>query len=128
MTQDNGSRMAYISSVTPFGRAVRAARQHRDWSQEELAAATGIGRRTISRWETGEIQEPLLAQLRALINATGVDPSDILRSVGLLPDDDAEPEPPRKLSLRELVSELNEIAASMDEPDGSDEDDRRRSA
>jgi transcriptional regulator with XRE-family HTH domain len=81
--------MSYVGRMTRFGDAVRQARTRLGWSQDELAADLGIVRKTVSRWETGAIDEPQLSQLRQLIEVTGAPAEDLLRSVGLLPDDGA---------------------------------------
>ncbi|WP_166344940.1 helix-turn-helix transcriptional regulator [Phytoactinopolyspora limicola] len=70
-----------------FARVVVDARTRRGWTQEDLALASGIGERTISRWEKRGA-EPRIGQIRAFIDATNAAPEDILRALDLLP---AEP-------------------------------------
>lgn len=81
-----------------FARLVKSARRRRGWTQQELADAAFIGRRTVIRWERGEISEPEPAQLRAVIAALDLDPADVYRSLGWLSGQKREPtEEPRKL-------------------------------
>lgn len=77
--------MSYIRSVTAFGDAVRRAREQAGLTQEQLADAVGVDRKTIGRWERGETTDPEPTQIRAIIRATNVEAEDLLRALGLLP-------------------------------------------
>lgn len=74
--------------MTPFARLVRQVRSDLGWTQQQLADESGIGVRTIIRWENSQGGDPELGQLQALIAATGVPAEDVLRAVGVLPDPD----------------------------------------
>lgn len=52
---------------------IRQARQRRRWTQEQLAAATGIKQGVISRLETGAIANPSMLTMTRLADALGVD-------------------------------------------------------
>ena len=54
-----------------IAKTVRALRDERRWSQEELAEASGLGRRLIAGLEVGE-HEPTLGTLTALARGLGV--------------------------------------------------------
>ncbi len=56
-----------------IGGRVRAARDRRVWSQDELARATGMPKASISRIETGKTI-PRRSSIRKLAEALGVDP------------------------------------------------------
>jgi transcriptional regulator with XRE-family HTH domain len=62
-----------------FGRRVRQLRQAREWSQENLADASGLHRTYIGALERGERNVALLNVLR-LSQALGVRPADLLPS------------------------------------------------
>lgn len=65
---------------------LRAAREARGWSQQDLADETrklgrtyhAVSLRTISRLETVKHADPRLSVLRSLAKALGVSPSDLL--------------------------------------------------
>jgi transcriptional regulator with XRE-family HTH domain len=56
------------------GKALKAAREARGMSQEQLANASGITVGTISRLERGDTAEPELATARKLFEALGPSP------------------------------------------------------
>ncbi len=60
---------------------VKALRESRGWSQEELAEAAGLSRDAISRIERGN-RAPKLATLEAIANAAGVDVAVLMRAAG----------------------------------------------
>ena len=62
-----------IDAITPA--QVRAARGLLSWSQEQLAAASGVPKRTIARHELAEgtPQRRTLTALRAALEAAGVE-------------------------------------------------------
>nr|WP_246211424.1 helix-turn-helix transcriptional regulator [Phytoactinopolyspora alkaliphila] len=72
-------------SRSAFSRAVQRARGLHGWSQQQLAERSGIGERTIARWEK-EGGDPYIGQVRKLVAATGIPAEDVLRAVGLLPE------------------------------------------
>ena len=63
---------------------IRAARQARGWSQEELAERTGLSARTIQRIENGA--RPSAATARLLAAAFEVEVADVL-APGTTPSD-----------------------------------------
>lgn len=63
-----------------FGQNVREARQARGWTQEDLAAASGLAVVQISRVERGR-REVRLTTLLRLLAALGVSPDDLLRDL-----------------------------------------------
>ena len=58
-----------------LGVRLEGARRARLLSQEELAAASGVGRNTIVRIETGAVGRPHGGTLRRLAAALDVDPA-----------------------------------------------------
>ena len=58
---------------------IKALRERRSWSQEELAEAAGLSRDAISRIERGD-REPKLATLEAIANAVGLELAQLLAS------------------------------------------------
>jgi transcriptional regulator with XRE-family HTH domain len=58
---------------------VKALRESRRWSQEELAEAAGLSRDAISRIERGD-REPRLATLEAIACAAGLEVGQLLGS------------------------------------------------
>ncbi|WP_050897246.1 helix-turn-helix domain-containing protein [Patulibacter medicamentivorans] len=56
------------NAATQFGRKVRAARRARDWTQEDLAAASGLAVVQISRIERG-VREVRLTTILKLLAA-----------------------------------------------------------
>lgn len=101
-----------------FAAAVREARTRSGLTQDQTAERSGVSRSTLIRWESGEITEPTLPQLKAFIAVVDTPAEDILRALELLPPAPAEPDPaagslggPKPFSLadvphRELLDEL----------------------
>jgi transcriptional regulator with XRE-family HTH domain len=54
-----------------FGRAIRAMRRRRRWRQEDLAAAAGVARATISRIELGQGDRHTVLTLEAVASTVG---------------------------------------------------------
>lgn len=63
-----------------FGDNVRAARAERGWTQEDLAAHTGLAVVQVSRVERG-VREVRLSTLLRLVSALEVSPNDLLRGL-----------------------------------------------
>jgi transcriptional regulator with XRE-family HTH domain len=42
-----------MSDPVQIGERIRAARQERGWTQEQLAEAVGVSRSAVAQWETG---------------------------------------------------------------------------
>lgn len=64
-----------------FGLVLRRLRDERGLSQEDLAAASGVGRSFIAKLELGPNQ-PSLTTLFRLAGALGVPPEDVVSRVG----------------------------------------------
>src|SRR5229473_1957236 len=58
---------------------VRALREGRGWTQEQLAEAAGLSRDAISRIERGD-REPKLVTLEAIASAVGLELAQLLAS------------------------------------------------
>ena len=67
-------------AVEQFGENVQRARHERGWTQEDLAAKTGLAVVQISRIERGK-REIRLGTLARLIDALEVSSEDLLRGV-----------------------------------------------
>jgi transcriptional regulator with XRE-family HTH domain len=61
-----------VSTVHFSGRRMRKARLRKDWSQADLARATGLPEGSLGRWERGE-HEPQGAAVVLIARATGRD-------------------------------------------------------
>lgn len=72
-----------------FGRLLRQWRLERRMSQERLAEISGCDRSYLSRLERG-INTPSLSVMIELANALEIRPSEMLASVGLALDQQAE--------------------------------------
>jgi DNA-binding XRE family transcriptional regulator len=59
-----------------FGRQVAALRQRLKWTQEKLAEASGLDRKTINRIENGR-HSPSLDRMLVLAYALGTDPREL---------------------------------------------------
>ena len=59
-----------------FGRQVAALRQRLEWTQEKLAEACGLDRKTINRIENGR-HSPSLDRVLVLAYALGSDPGEL---------------------------------------------------
>jgi transcriptional regulator with XRE-family HTH domain len=67
-------------AVESFGRKVRAARQARGWTQEELADRAGLAPVQVSRVERG-VREVRLTTFLRLVSALGTTPDRLLRGL-----------------------------------------------
>lgn len=63
-----------------FGQRIAAARVRRGWTQKELAARLGVGRRTLQRWEVDE-EIPQLRAFAALVELLRLHPGNMLRAL-----------------------------------------------
>lgn len=61
-----------------YGARLRAAREARGLTQDELAHAAGVTVMTVSRHETGRIQRPPAPMVEALAGALGTTPGALL--------------------------------------------------
>ncbi|MCD1267779.1 helix-turn-helix domain-containing protein [Microbacterium sp. MEC084] len=63
-----------------IGENIRGARDAKNWTQDQLAAATGIDSSNIRAYETGRSLTNLHSLIR-ISEALGADPADLLRDV-----------------------------------------------
>lgn len=76
------------------GPEIRAARERKGWTQQELAAAIKVGMRTVGNWERGEtVPKNRMAALEAVLR-------------------DEKPDPLANASDAELLAELMRRTAS----------------
>jgi DNA-binding Xre family transcriptional regulator len=68
------------SPVKAFGERVRLARQARGWTQEDLAAKSGLAVVQVSRIERG-VREVRLTTILRLVAALGTTPNDLLNGL-----------------------------------------------
>jgi transcriptional regulator with XRE-family HTH domain len=64
------------------GRVFRAARVRRRWRQDDVAAAAGVSRATVSRLERGRLENVQIGTIRAVGGALGIRVSTELRGSG----------------------------------------------
>ena len=64
-------------AVVKIGRRVRAERTKRFMTQEQLARASGISQKALSKIETNEV-EPRFSTILKLAKALGIDPSEFI--------------------------------------------------
>jgi transcriptional regulator with XRE-family HTH domain len=69
-----------VNAVELFGANVRAARLERGWTQEDLAAKSGLATVQVSRIERGR-REVRLTTLLRLAAALGAAPNELLRGL-----------------------------------------------
>ncbi len=69
--------MATLEAVAKIGERLKNLRIRRALTQEELAAAAGIGKNTVNRLER-DLTEPRPPTLRKLAQALGVDPAELV--------------------------------------------------
>lgn len=87
----NDQQFVKTRRLTPeeMAACIRRLREINHWSQEQLAAISGLNVRTIQRVERGSAQ-PSLDTLRALANAFGSDDIDVLSKPVPIPQATAE--------------------------------------
>jgi|GEM_PF-2195176 len=68
-----------------IGQRVRAARERRDWRQEDLARESGLARANVARLEAGRIV-PKLPTLERAARALGLKTSDLVKTPAAVPD------------------------------------------
>lgn len=80
--------MPDASSAIAFGTLIGDARRAKGWSQDDLEAASGVSRSTISRWERGVSDSPEPPHVRAVCAALGIDPRRAAIALGFLTEDE----------------------------------------
>lgn len=63
---------------------IREMRKRKDWSQRDLATASGISNAEISRIESGKRKEPSPSVLKAIANALNVPVEEVLQHAGVI--------------------------------------------
>ncbi|MEV1018626.1 helix-turn-helix transcriptional regulator [Micromonospora sp. NPDC049801] len=96
---------------------IRAGRAARAWKQEDLADATGIGVRTIKRYEGAQQPRPDREHLIAIFQVLNLDRRELAAILGILSRDELAlpPEPARIISAR--TQELLDLIEDPDLPD-----------
>jgi transcriptional regulator with XRE-family HTH domain len=69
--------VATLEAVVKIGEKLKYLRIRRALTQEELAAAAGIGKNTVNRLER-DLTEPRPPTLRKLAQALGADPAELV--------------------------------------------------
>ena len=67
-----------------LGDYMREKRKERDWSQRDLAAASGISNAEISRLEAGKRKEPSIVVLEKIAKALNTPMSEVMEHAGLI--------------------------------------------
>ncbi len=63
---------------------IREMRKRKDWSQRDLATASGISNAEISRIESGKRKEPSPSVLKAISKALDVSMEEVLEQAGVI--------------------------------------------
>ena len=63
---------------------IREMRKRKDWSQRDLATASGISNAEISRIESGKRKEPSPSVLKAIASALNVPVEEVLQQAGVI--------------------------------------------
>ena len=72
MMPDGNWATELLKDRPALGRSIKAARQAKGWSQQQLASATGVSVFTVSRWEHGKGVRPHhLVTLASLLDLPG---------------------------------------------------------
>ena len=70
--------------IMSLGEFLREKRLEKDWSQRDLAAASGISNAEISRLEAGKRKEPSASVLQVLAKALDTPVEELLKQAGLI--------------------------------------------
>lgn len=87
---------------------LRRLREQRGWTQEDLAARSGVPQGTISNIEAGRTQSPRLGSVEALATALGVTVEEVTGEVTRWPLDQAMQD-----EFRELIAGLRPESQHM---------------
>lgn len=97
-----------------LGRLIRDAREEAGLTQDQLAAASGIGRATIQRLENAK-GVPELETVRAVALAIpGLDPREVPVALGLVTRDEMGL-PPERVRARQFDEETEQILALLED-------------
>lgn len=80
-----------------FGDAIRAAREAKGWTQDDLIERSGVSRATLLRWESGAARTPDSENVRKVFLALGLDAREAAVLLGYVTREEIAlgPEPPR---------------------------------
>ena len=103
-----------MTKNSEFGERLRTLRKARNWTQSDLARASGLTRSHISRLEAGAIQLPSRDRLHRLAQTLGTTPDDLLTAAGYRLEEhtaDELPDLPVYLRLKYDVDDPRTVAA-----------------
>ena len=91
---------------------LREMRKRKDWSQRDLATASGISNAEISRIESGKRKEPSPSVLKAIASALNVPVEEVLQQAGVIERG--------KTAVDEALKEVGSTPVSALQPSGFD--------
>ena len=91
---------------------IREMRKRKDWSQRDLATASGISNAEISRIESGKRKEPSPSVLKAIASALNVPVEEVLQQAGVIERG--------KTAVDEALKEVGSTPVSALQPSGFD--------
>lgn len=91
---------------------IREMRKRKDWSQRDLATASGISNAEISRIESGKRKEPSPSVLKAIASALNVPVEEVLQQAGVIERG--------KAAVDETLKEVGSTPVSALQPSGFD--------
>lgn len=98
--------------MSDVGIRLRQARKRAGLSQEELARRVGVSMITVSRWETGKIQNPGSAEMTKLSKELGV--SERWLSTGAeAPAEETPPDPPHWTEFVRRYEHADELTSEQ---------------
>lgn len=89
---------------------IREMRKRKDWSQRDLATASGISNAEISRIESGKRKEPSPSVLKAIASALNVPVEEVLQQAGVIERG--------KAAVDEALKEVGSTPVSALQPSG----------
>lgn len=89
---------------------IREMRKRKDWSQRDLATASGISNAEISRIESGKRKEPSPSVLKAIASALNVPVEEALQQAGVIERG--------KAAVDEALKEVGSTPVSALQPSG----------
>lgn len=106
--------MPDATAAEAFAALIRDARRRRGMTQEDLHAASGVSRATLSRWERSLAESPDAEHVRAVCAILGIDPRQAALTLGYLGPEDVEPA--ANPAVDPLVQEALEILTDVTVP------------